>query len=411
MPHLNRQNIDRRTFKPNDPSTESNLANDLLINRASQTRRDDDIIRTPKRTIYDIDYAIKSYIEEEIQPFVIDGDNSIPVPVIFAYGEKWDNVRRLGYMRDEKGMLQSPAIMIKRNSFSERDNYKTLDVNRPHDSNYLVVKNKYNARSRYEDTLFPMPYDESPRGQSEEIYIVDIPKYITVEYELLCWTDFTTQMNELVNNLFIYNRFAWGNDKNSYNTTMGTVSFETINTVNEDRLVRASIPLTVQGTIQHGNEVRTETIKKMYSIKKVSFDMVIDVSSNIFESTTVPVNLLRQQSSIMSGGQVVVSSPNSVVNVNDQKMAYLTQLTEKQAVYQTTSTVTIAALPRLNPVTKLVATINEFDVYINGQYIDKGAYTWTPTDATNLQTITFNTSALGYTIAIDDLIIVNGRWA
>jgi hypothetical protein len=129
MPHINRQNIDRRTNKPNDPYTESWIQPDQLLNRANQIRRDDDVIRTPKRSIYDIDYAIKTFIEKEIQPTILDNATTISVPVIFAHGEKWDNVRRLGYMRDEKGMLQSPAIMIKRNSFVERDNYKTLDVN------------------------------------------------------------------------------------------------------------------------------------------------------------------------------------------------------------------------------------------------------------------------------------------
>jgi glutaredoxin len=85
---------------------------DLLLNRAEQTRRDDDVIRSAKRTIYDIDYAIKWYIENEIQPQIIATEQNLTVPVIFAAGEKWDNVRRLGYLRDEKGMLQSPMIML-----------------------------------------------------------------------------------------------------------------------------------------------------------------------------------------------------------------------------------------------------------------------------------------------------------
>ena len=101
MPRLNRKDIDRKTNKPNPNRTEG-IGNDLTLNRSMQTRRDDDIIRTPKRTIYDIDYAIKWFIENEIQPQIIDKDQTIPVPVIFANGEKWDNVRRLGYMRDEK---------------------------------------------------------------------------------------------------------------------------------------------------------------------------------------------------------------------------------------------------------------------------------------------------------------------
>jgi len=407
---LNRQNIDRRTNKPNLKYTDNDIAPDRVLNRAEQVRRDDDTIRTPKRTIYDIDYAIKTYIEQEIQPTVDDNGSLIPVPVIFAHGEKWDNVRRLGYMRDEKGMLQSPAIMIKRNSFSERDNYKTLDVNRNPDSNIIVQVNKYNPRNRYEDTIFPFPTGELNQQPSSPAYVVNIPKYITAEYELMIWTDFSTQLNELVNNLFTYNRFAWGHGVHSYNTTMGTVSFETVNTVSDDRLVRATIPLTVQATLQSEQETRVNTIKKMYSIKKVSFDMVIDVSNNIFESTIVPAKLLQQYTSIMSGNKVIVSSNGTTQTVNETVMGYLTQLTDKIASYSNSTTITVTGVPAINPISLQFASVNEFDVYINGQYIDKAAYSFNPTDITNTQTITFNTTLLGYNIEVDDLIVINGRW-
>jgi hypothetical protein len=57
-----------------------------------------------------------------------------------------------------------------------------------------------------------------------------------------------------------------------------------------------------------------------------------------------------------------------------------------------------------------VATVNEFDIYLNGQYVDKPCYTWTPSDMTT-QTIIFNTATLGYQIDASDIIIVKGRWA
>ena len=411
MPRYNRENIDRKTNKPNPTVTEG-LQQDLLLNRALQTRRDDDVIRTKKRTLYDIDFAIKWYIDNEIQPQITDNETVIPVPVIFANGEKWDNVRRLGYMRDEKGMLQSPAIMIKRNSFSERDGYKTLDVNKNPDSNVIVHANKYNPRNRYEDTIFPFPMGELNQQPSLPAYVVNIPKYITVEYELMIWTDFSIQLNELVNDLFTYNRFAWGHGVHSYNTTMGTVSFETVNTVSEDRLVRATIPLTVQATLQSEQETRVNTIKKMYSIKKLSFDMVIDVPNNIFESTNVPARLLQQYSSIMSGNKVVVSNSGTggVTSINAAAITYLTQLSDKIATYSNATTATVTGQPAINPVTLEIDTVNEFDIYINGQYIDTDAYSFTP-NSTSTQTITFNTTALGYSIEAADLIVINGRWA
>jgi hypothetical protein len=406
MPRLNRDNIDRKTNKPNPIRTEG-ITNDMILNRAEQTRRDDDVIRTAQRTLYDIDYAIKSYIETEMRPQVTADGKLIAVPVIFANGEKWDNVRRLGYLRDEKGMLQSPVIMLKRNSAAERDTHRTLDVNRGNSNNQLIYRSKYNQRNRYEDELFPIPIN-NPQP-SEKIYVIDIPKYVTIEYDMMLWCDFTSQLNDLVDQILPYGRFAWGNEANKFPTTLGQFSFETVNTVGEDRLVRATAPLTVQGTLLSAQETRMSTLKKNYSIKKVTFEQIIDVGADIFSSTIVPAQILQSQAIISSGGSIIVSGGGTTAAINAATFAYLTNLTDQQATYSNTTTVTVPAFAAINPVTLLTATKNEFNVYINGQYIDKQVYTWTPSDVTT-QTIIFNTTILGYTIESPDVIIINGRW-
>ena len=409
MPRQNRQNIDRKTNKPSPKKTEG-LNNDPILNRAEQIRRDDDIIRTPKRTVYDIDYAIKWYIENEIQPQLTDNKNLINVPVIFSNGEKWDNVRKLGYLRDEKGKLQSPLIMIKRNTMQERENNRTLDVNRPQSGNHIIYQSKYNSRNRYEDELFPIPTNQPQ--ESKKIYIVDIPKYVTIEYDMMLWCDFTTQMNDLVDQILPYARFAWGNESNKFSTNLGSVSFETVNTVGEDRLVRATIPLTVMGTLLSEQETRKSTLRKMYSVKKVVFQTVIDIDNNIFETTKVPQQILRASQTIVGGGSIIVNGGGTSTTIDSSTMAYLIALSDKSATYVSATTVTVTGTPRINPNTLALtyATINEFDVYVNGQYIDKAAYTWTP-DENTTQTIVFNTGTLGYDILNTDTVIVNGRWA
>ena len=55
-------NIDRRVNKPDLRNTES-VRDDETFNRSSQVRRDDDVVVTPKRTVYDIDFALKWFIE------------------------------------------------------------------------------------------------------------------------------------------------------------------------------------------------------------------------------------------------------------------------------------------------------------------------------------------------------------
>ena len=400
MPRLNRQDIDRKTNKPNPTRTEG-ITPDLILNRANQIRRDDDTVHSPKRTIYDIDYAIKWYIENEIQPQITANDQTLSVPVIYAAGEKWDNVRRLGYLRDEKGMLQSPLIMLKRNSVAERDEQRTLDVNRPYPGNSIVYKGRYNERNRYEDELFPIPKNEPQ--PSQKVYVVDIPKYVTVEYDMMLWCDFTPQITGLVDQILTYNRFSWGNEGNKFPTSMGSVSFETVNAVGEDRLVRATIPITVNATLLAEQETRFETIKKMYSIKKVTFETIVSYDS-IFNSIVVPNSILKT-----SAGSIQIDD-NIYLKITPEIMNYLTNITEQIATYVSTTIVTVSAAAAINPITAGTANKNEFDIYINGQYADKETYTWTPTTLST-QTIVFDTTELGFDILSTDIIVIKGRWA
>ena len=401
MPIFNKQNIDQKTNKPTTIGSPN-----VTLNRALQTRRDDDVIRSPKRTLYDIDYAIKWFIENDIRPQITADQTLIDIPIIYANGEKWDNVQRLGYLRDEKGMLQSPVIILKRNSVIERDNIKTLDVNYNPNENVLTYRSKYNERNRYND---PMPNIGNQGAAQDKIYIINIPKYVTIEYDMMIWCDFTMQLNDVVEQILPYGRFSWGNGPEKFPTTIGSVNFETINTVGEDRLVRATIPLTVLATLLPESEARISTIKKMYAIKKVVFDTNIYVSSDLFSTTAVPSNILQMQSHINNGGTAQMFGATSGILTADI-INYLTSLTEQIATYSNSTTVTVSASAGTNPLTGLAATKNQFDVYINGQYIDKAIYTWTPSNTTT-QSIVFDTSTLGYIIEATDTIIVNGRWA
>ena len=148
----------------------------------------------------------------------------------------------------------------------------------------------------------------------------------------------------------------------------------------------------------------------MYSLKKVTFGTLVDIGDvNIFSTTNIPQQILQIQNSILSGGSVTVTGGGTTATINAAAMLYLTNLTEQQATYVNSNTVAVNAFAAINPVTTTVATVYEFDVYINGQYVDKATYTWTPSDIAT-QTITFNTGVLGYSIDSQDVIIVKGRW-
>ena len=406
MPRYRRQNIDRKTNKPELKKTETSRA-DLILNRADQVRRDDDVVKTPKRTVYDIDYAIKWFIENEIQPQIEHNGETIKIPVIYANGEKWDNVRRLGYLRDEKGMLQSPIIVLKRNTLQERDQLKKLDINNPLPGNQIVYKQKYNKRHRYSDDIFPIPTPDA--STSSELYAINIPEYVDIDYDMLIWTDFTTQMNEVIEQIMPYGTFAWGNEFNKYRTFIRNINFETVNTVGDDRLVRATIPLTVNGTLMAEQEFRQSTLQKRYSVKKIQWAFVVDTSVNVFDTTFVPQELINAKQRIISGNNVIAGGASGGASIDIPTFNYLTQLVDQSGSFVDADTITVPAAAARNPINNNIATKNEFDVYINGQYLDKVTYSWTPSTDTT-QTINFNTGSLGFEIESTDTIIINGRW-
>ena len=67
--------------------------------------------------------------------------------------------------------------------------------------------------SKFGDGWSTLNWEYYCKKTNSKVYVVDIPKYVTIEYELMLWCDFTTQLNELVDQILPYGRFAWGNDQ------------------------------------------------------------------------------------------------------------------------------------------------------------------------------------------------------
>lgn len=71
-------------------------------NRALDVRRDQDPKKDFTITLLDIDTAIVKYIQDVINPTVIDVIESIKVPIIYGNPEKWNAAKNEGYLRDQQ---------------------------------------------------------------------------------------------------------------------------------------------------------------------------------------------------------------------------------------------------------------------------------------------------------------------
>ena len=243
----------------------SSFSRNTDLNRATHVRRDDDIIRTPKCTIEDVDWAIMSYIQDVIKPYVLENGARIEVPVMYGNGEKWAQVQAKGFMRDRKGKIMTPVITIRRNSITERDQLKKLDVNRNPSGNTQIFQNKHSKVNRYD--RFSVQQGAKPLN---EYYVASIPEYIDVAYELILWTEYTEQMNSLIEQIMPTGGFAWGTTW-KFPTFISDYTFETLNATGEDRIVRATLPLVTKATLLMTDELRRSTIQKQYSVKRISF--------------------------------------------------------------------------------------------------------------------------------------------
>jgi len=245
--------------------TYSTFSRNSEVNRANQVRRDNDIIKTPKITIEDVDFAVISFLRDVIKPQIIENNKIIDVPVMYANGEKWAQVQARGFMRDRKGKIMTPVLSIRRVSMTERDSLKSLGVNQNPSGNDFIYRNKHTKTNRYD--RFSVLQGIQPK---KEYYASPVPEFVDVAYEFLLWTEYTDQMNSLVEQIMPTNGFAYGTTY-KFPTFLSDVSFETSNNTGEDRIVRATIPATVKGTLLMPFELRRSNFEKRFSVKKVIF--------------------------------------------------------------------------------------------------------------------------------------------
>lgn len=230
-----------------------------------QIRRDDDVIKTPKCTIIDVDFAIMSYIRETIQPQIFENNAVVNVPVFYANGEKWAQYQKRGYILDDRGKIMTPYIGLRRNSITDRATLKMLGVNRNPAGNEYTFRNKFTQRNKYD--RFSLLQGIQP---SQELYISPVPEFIDVSYDLLIWTEYTDQMNSIIEQVMPLNGFAWGTTW-KFPAFISDYTFESINTIGEDRIIRASLPIMVKASLIMPYELRVSNLRKQYSVKKITF--------------------------------------------------------------------------------------------------------------------------------------------
>jgi len=119
---------------------------------------------------------------------------------------------------------------------------------------------------------------------SKEYYLSRVPEFVDVSYEILLWTEYTEQMNSLVEQIMPTNGFAWGTTF-KFPTFISDYTFETTNATGEDRIIRCTLPISTKAALLMPFEMQKSNFEKRISVKKIQFSNEVEkFSVNVVDS-------------------------------------------------------------------------------------------------------------------------------
>jgi hypothetical protein len=326
-------------------------------NRANQLPIDEKYQRGVK--LIDVDTTIAEYMVDTVIPDVEENGIQVKVPLLYGNAERWNNARAKGYLRDQRGKIQIPLVMFKRNSI-ERD----TTMAQFKEVAYLPAYKKYSAKNKYERFTI-----QSAAQPPMEQYEVKIPDYVTLTYEVMIWTSFTEHMNKIVEAFQYATDRYWGTEK-GYKFRTRIDSFDNQQEVGEgsERIIRTSFTMTVNAYLLPETYDEKPTVKKSFTPKKVFFGIETDLSGTSFTNP----NIYNEYQNVIDFVGIRGVQKAQYVSSGDR--------VSTPAVVKLTN-VRLPILP--NELIGTFDTKNWFRVYINTQFITSDYYTYSFNGTTN----------------------------
>ena len=372
----------------------------MAINPLKQSQNRANEIKSSKNdlkqsvSLFDIDYAMMSYLEDVVLPTLDDGNGkSIKIPVIYGNSERWNGSRRQGVYRDTHGKIQLPLMMIRRTSISKDD---TMPMLNRHVSYQGITK--YSKDNRY-DRFTALGGSVKPKY---EVYKITMPEYVEVSYDCMCWTSFTEQLNEVIEQLNYVGQY-WG-DKDKFKFRTSISDYNVVNEVGEgtERINRVEFTLSVKAYLLPEKFDGENTTKKSMSVKRVVVTTETDVTAN----------------GRLEG---LLTNPSPYYD-NKDLIDFLSINNSKSQNPTSNNTITFAGIkliktpPTLSSVIStgitLTGDIYDIKLYINGvRYYQTSHFNVSGyVIATGELTINFLPAGLGFNVTTTDEIIITGKF-
>ena len=341
-------------------------------------------------SLFDIDYAMMTYLEDTVLPTLDDNGKALKIPVIFGNSERWNGARRQGVYRDTHGKLQLPLMMIRRTSIAKDEAMPMLNR---HVSYQGVTKwskdNRYTRFNLLGKTIQP----------KYEIYNITMPDYVEVNYECMVWTNYTEQLNGVIEQLNFASTYWGDKDKFKFRTSVG--EFNVVNEVGEgtERINRVEFSLNVNAYLLPEKFDGENTIKKSISSNRVVVATETDVTAN----------------GRLEG---LLTTPSPYYD-NKDLIDFLSLNNSKVDNPVTNNTILFSAIKLIEAPAQLASVVNaginvggksyDIKVYINGVRYYQTTH-FTVTISSNSLTLNFISANLGFNVTSTDEVTITGKF-
>jgi len=415
-PNQNKKIADSPPPMTNSPAVEPNVENlpkethsakKVDVNRAKQVRRDTDKVENFSVTIEDIDTTLIEHLDKSIAPVIMSQGEQIKVPVIYGSPERWKSVQSDGYLRDAKGRLQLPLIMIKRSNVQRNDSLITFNryLNMPFQRKYSP-KNQYDRFTLLNNTNMPV----------HETYNVAMPDHVIVNYEVIVWTDTVTQNNSIIEKINWATEDYWGDNRRfKFRTSISDYSNTTEVSDGETRVVRSTFTLMSYAyLLPESTEDWRATTQKAFTPRKVVFNIHIedDFDGNVYPKgdeegvleykgitkkggiDISPIELYCKQTTCITYKYNRFYGDNAPWNLSIYELKETFNLTDADLIHESSSARSVH-ITDYNKPNKGIDTLKSYAIY-DIQKFDVGYYPvnitlWPSSSNIHQQMIPFNT--------------------
>jgi len=356
----------------------------------------------------DVDESIFFYFNNVIRPSVVQNSTKINVPVLYGSPERWAAMQKDGYYRDNNGKIQTPLIMVKRDSVEKvRTLGNKMDANNP--IHFGVFQKKYSQKNVYDhfSTL-------NNREAVKEYYGVIIPDYINIVYTCVIFTEYVEQMNKIVESINFASDSYWGDpERFKFRASIDNYTTSTELIDGGDRTVKTTFQIKMAGYIV-SDAINTSVgnPNKFFSKAAVKFGIEMAGSSEMLNAKAgtpakaAPTRFFDTAlTGVNSGGTGTGAGGMTAAEIAYVGMSN-TALADSIVGLVATFNTHIIATP---PAGFTALDEGDFQVYINGILIPRENRTTTLPQVGSNIIVTFND--LGFTLDSSDQIIIVGKFS